>query len=144
MSGVAWMAAPLLLAFGNPSQGYWAFVFPAMICSTIGIDVTYSFTNLVLSSCSPLQWQALAGAVNSTTVNLGMGFALAITQVIQTATEGQDPTLESRLLGHRNCYLFSAASATVGFAIVAASVRVPRACLQSEEDEDEKVGESQC
>jgi len=141
VSGVAWMAAPLLLAFGDTTKGYWPFVFPAMICSTIGIDVTYSFANLVLSSCSPLQWQALAGAVNSTTVNLGMGFALAITQVIQTATEGQDPSLESRLLGHRNCYLFSAASAAVGFAIVAACVRVPRACLQSEEDEDEKVGD---
>jgi MFS family permease len=139
VSGVAWLAAPLLLAFGDPSKGYWPFVFPAMICSTIGIDVTYSFTNLVLSSCSPLQMQALAGAVNSTTVNLGMAFALAITQVIQTVTEGQDPSLEDRLLGHRNCYLFSAASAAVGFAVVAASVRVPRACLQSEEDEDEKV-----
>lgn len=144
VSGVAWLAAPLLLAFGDHSKGYWPFVFPAMICSTIGIDVTYGFTNLVLSSCSPLQMQALAGAVNSTTVNLGMGFALAITQVIQTATEGQDPSLEDRLRGHRNCFLFSAASAAIGFAVVAASVRVPKACLQSEGEENEKVEDLEC
>jgi MFS family permease len=145
VSSMAWLAAPLLMAFSDPSLGYWPFVFPAMLCSSIGIDVTYNFTNLVLSSCSPLKMQALAGAVNSTTVNLGMGFALAITQVIQTATEGQDPSLDDRLVGHRNCFLFSAASASVGLAIVAASVRVPRECLQSEEVEDEKVEEgSEC
>jgi hypothetical protein len=106
--------------------------------------VTYNFTNLVLSSYSPLQMQALAGAVHSTTVHLGMGFALAITQVIQTATEGQNPSLEDRLRGHRNCFLFSAASAAVGFAIVAGCVRVPKECLQSEAEEDEKVEGSQC
>jgi MFS family permease len=144
VSSMAWMAAPLLLAFGDPSRGYWPLVFPAMVCSTIGVDVTYNFTNLVLSSYSPLQMQALAGAVHSTTVHLGMGFALAITQVIQTATEGQNPSLEDRLRGHRNCFLFSAASAAVGFAIVAGCVRVPKECLQSEAEEDEKVEGSQC
>jgi hypothetical protein len=144
VSSTAWLAAPLLMAFGDPSKGYFPFVFPAMICSSIGIDVTYNFTNLVLSSCSPLQMQALAGAVNSTTVNLGMGFALAITQVIQTATEGQNPGLEEKLLGHRNCFLFSAASAAVGFAVVACCVRVPRECLQSEGEGGEKVGNLEC
>jgi hypothetical protein len=73
-----------------------------------------------------------------------MGFALAITQVIQTATEGPNPGFEDRLLGHRNCFLFSAASAAVGFAVVACSVRVPRECLQSEGDEGEKVGDLEC
>ncbi|KAH0238133.1 MFS general substrate transporter, partial [Aureobasidium melanogenum] len=97
ISGVAWVAAPLLLALGSTSMGYWPFVFPAMVCATVGVDITYNIANLVLSSLSPLKWQGLAGAVNSTTVNLGIAFSLAITQVIQTATEGKDPMLPSDL-----------------------------------------------
>ncbi|KAG9724197.1 MFS general substrate transporter, partial [Aureobasidium melanogenum] len=137
ISGVAWVAAPLLLALGSTSMGYWPFVFPAMVCATVGVDITYNIANLVLSSLSPLKWQGLAGAVNSTTVNLGIAFSLAITQVIQTATEGKDPSVDDRLRGHRNCYLFAAASAAVGLAVTAACVRIPRDCVRSKKDDNE-------
>ncbi|KAI4716039.1 MFS general substrate transporter [Aureobasidium sp. EXF-10727] len=140
VSSAAWVAAPLLLALGDTSMGYWPFVFPAMICCTVGIDITYNFTNIVLCSLAPLKQQALAGAVNSTTVNLGIAFSLAITQIVQSLTEGQDPSLDDRLRGHRNCFLFSAASAAVGFAITAACVRVSRDCVRGKKDEDEKSG----
>ncbi|KAH0194278.1 MFS general substrate transporter, partial [Aureobasidium melanogenum] len=137
ISGVAWVAAPLLLALGSTSMGYWPFVFPAMVCATVGVDITYNIANLVLSSLSPLKWQGLAGAVNSTTVNLGIAFSLAITQVIQTATEGKDPSVDDRLRGHRNCYLFAAASAAIGLAVTAACVRIPRDCVRSKKDDNE-------
>ncbi|KAG9843312.1 MFS general substrate transporter, partial [Aureobasidium melanogenum] len=137
VSGVAWVAAPLLLALGSTSMGYWPFVFPAMVCATVGVDITYNIANLVLSSLSPLRWQGLAGAVNSTTVNLGIAFSLAITQVIQTATEGKDPSFDDRLRGHRNCYLFAAASAAIGLAVTAACVRIPRQCVRSKKDDNE-------
>ncbi|CAD0108868.1 unnamed protein product [Aureobasidium uvarum] len=142
ISSAAWVAAPLLLALGNNSMGYWPFVFPAMVCCTVGIDVTYNFTNIVLCSLAPLKQQALAGAVNSTTVNLGIAFSLAITQIVQSMTEGQNPTLDDRLRGHRNCFLFSAASAAVGFAITATCVRVSMKCVQGKKDDDEEKSET--
>ncbi|THX82377.1 MFS general substrate transporter [Aureobasidium pullulans] len=138
ISGIAWVAAPLLLALGDPSMGYWPFVFPAMICTTLGIDMTYTIANVVLSSVSPLQWQGLAGAVNSTTVNLGIAFSLAITQVIQARTEGHEPDLDARLQGHRNCFLFAAASAAVGLAITVVAIRIPREVVRSEKHDDDE------
>ncbi|KAI5194274.1 MFS general substrate transporter [Aureobasidium subglaciale] len=143
VSGVAWVAAPLLLAFGDVSMGYWPFVFPAMACSTLGIDMTYTIANVVLSSVSPLQWQGLAGAVNSTTVNFGIAFSLAITQVIQTRSEGNDPSLEDQIRGHRNCFLFAAASAAIGLAIAVVAIRIPREVVRSEQKDDESHGASQ-
>ncbi|KAI5265329.1 MFS general substrate transporter [Aureobasidium subglaciale] len=143
VSGVAWVAAPLLLAFGDASMGYWPFVFPAMACSTLGIDMTYTIANVVLSSVSPLQWQGLAGAVNSTTVNLGIAFSLAITQVIQTRSEGHDPRLEDQLRGHRNCFLFAAASAAIGLAIAVVAIRIPREVVRSEQKDNESHGASE-
>lgn len=132
LSGAAWVAAPLLLALGDPSVGYWPCVFPAMICATLGIDLTFTIASVVLSSVSPLRWQGLAGAVNSTTVNLGIAFSLAIAQVIQAKSEGLEPNLDARLLGHRNAFVFAAASAAIGLAITAAAVRIPREVLRSE------------
>ena len=122
ISGTAWVTAPLLLCLGDPSQGYWPFVFPSMVCATLGIDVTFTVASVVLSSASPLRWQGLAGATNSTTVNLGIAFALAIAQIIQTGAEDGGTEVTNVLQGHRNAFLFAAASAAVGLGVTVVSV----------------------
>lgn len=142
-SGTAWVTAPLLMAFAKPSAGYWPFVFPAMICITLGIDITYTVVSVVLSSVSPVEWQGLAGAINSTSVNLGIAFSLAIAQVIQARSEGPDPDVNAQLHGHRNAYLFSAASAAVGLAITLVAVRIPHEVVkphqQGEDSPDQET-----
>jgi MFS family permease len=42
ISGISWIIAPLLFAIAPEGAPYWAYVFPAMICATIGIDVTFN------------------------------------------------------------------------------------------------------
>ncbi len=46
VAGVAWIIAPLLFAIAPDGANYWAYVFPSMICATIGIDITYNITNM--------------------------------------------------------------------------------------------------
>jgi MFS family permease len=42
ISGLAWIAAPLLLALCPLPMNYWAFVMPSMLCATAGIDLTFT------------------------------------------------------------------------------------------------------
>jgi len=46
IGGVAWIIAPLLFAIMPQGASYWAYTFPAMICTTIGIDITFNVTNV--------------------------------------------------------------------------------------------------
>lgn len=45
-AGVAWIIAPLLFALAPEGANYWAWVFPSMICATVGIDITFNVTNI--------------------------------------------------------------------------------------------------
>jgi MFS family permease len=56
IAGVAWIVAPLLFAIAPDNANYWAYIFPSMICATIGIDITYnvslkSATCVLRTSC---------------------------------------------------------------------------------------------
>jgi hypothetical protein len=42
IAGISWVIAPLLLAIAPDNANYWAYVFPSMICATIGIDITFN------------------------------------------------------------------------------------------------------
>ncbi len=52
IGGTAFVVAPLLFAIAPEGANYWAFVFPLMICATLGIDITFTVSlDFVLSQC---------------------------------------------------------------------------------------------
>lgn len=63
IAGVAWVIAPLLFAVMPPGASYWAFVFPAMIMATVGIDISFNITNIFITTGLPKRQQGLAGAM---------------------------------------------------------------------------------
>jgi hypothetical protein len=64
----------------NPSTSflYWAYVFPAMLAGTIGVDITYNVTNVYISTAMPRRYQATAGALINSLLYLGIAFWLGI------------------------------------------------------------------
>lgn len=46
ISGVAFIIAPLLFAIMPVGASYWAYTFPAMICTTVAIDIMFNVTNV--------------------------------------------------------------------------------------------------
>lgn len=40
--GIAFVIAPLLFAIAPEGANYWAYIFPSMICGTLGIDITFT------------------------------------------------------------------------------------------------------
>lgn len=63
IAGVAWVIAPLLFAVMPSGASYWAFVFPAMIMATVGIDISFNITNIFITTGLPKRQQGLAGAM---------------------------------------------------------------------------------
>jgi hypothetical protein len=95
ISGVGFLISTLLFALmpaqsdaGEPSQSflYWAYVFPAMLCGTIGVDITYNVTNIFITTSMPARLQATVGALINTVLYLGMAFWLGIGQLAVSTT----------------------------------------------------------
>ncbi|KAI1820715.1 major facilitator superfamily-domain-containing protein [Xylaria intraflava] len=64
----------------NPSTSfiYWAYVFPAMLAGTIGIDIAFNVTNVYITTAMPRRLQATAGALLNSLLYLGIAFWLGI------------------------------------------------------------------
>ncbi|KAK6077625.1 major facilitator superfamily transporter [Seiridium cupressi] len=95
ISGLGYLISVLLFALmppqsesGEPSLShlYWAYVFPAMICGTIGVDILYNVTNVFITTAMPCRLQATAGALINSLLYLGMAFWLGIGELAVSTT----------------------------------------------------------
>lgn len=91
ISGTSYVIAVLLFAILPEDPNYWAYIFPAMICATLGIDVTYNVSNIFITTSMPRARQGLAGAFINSILFLGISFFLGFADlaVTQTADRGQ-------------------------------------------------------
>jgi hypothetical protein len=72
ISGIGWILAPLLFAIIPEDIGYWRYIFPAMICGTLGVDVTYNVTNVFVTTSLPERQQGLAATVANSVLSWGL------------------------------------------------------------------------
>ena len=86
IGGAGWMVTSLLFALAPEGANYWAFVFPAMIGATIGIDVTFNVANIFITTSLSQSRQGLAGALINSLLYLGIAFLLSFADVTQTET----------------------------------------------------------
>ena len=99
ISGVGHILCALLFAIMPEGVGYWPYVFPAMIFSTIGIDITYTVSNIFITTNLPSRHQSLAGAVINSMMFLGISFWLGIADIAvsNTAYKGTRGSYQSAL-----------------------------------------------
>ena len=86
VSGMGWILASLLFALAPTGANYWAFIFPAMIGATVGIDITWNVANVFITTSLVQSQQGLAGALINSLVFLGIAFVLSFADVTQTQT----------------------------------------------------------
>lgn len=89
ISGTAYILSSLLFAILPVSFNYWAYIFPAMICATLGIDITYNVSNIFITTSMPKARQGLAGAFMNSLLFLGIAFFLAFADLAVNETEGR-------------------------------------------------------
>ena len=86
IGGGAWVGNSLLFALAPEGANYWAFIFPAMIFATMGIDIIYNVTNIFITTSLSQSRQGLAGALINSLLYLGIAALLAFADIIQTRT----------------------------------------------------------
>lgn len=82
ISGLGSLASMLLFAVMPDGASYWAFIFPAMIGATIGVDITYNVSSVFITTNIPQHHQGVAGALINSLVFLGISFFLGIADLI--------------------------------------------------------------
>lgn len=86
IAGSAWTIAPLLFAIAPSGANYWAYIFPSMLCATIGIDITFNVCNIYITTSTPFNQQGFAGAVIAFLLHFGGTICLAMAGVVKQKT----------------------------------------------------------
>lgn len=138
VSGISWIVAPLLFAIAPKNALYWAYVFPSMICATVGIDITFNVANIFITTSLPRKQQGLAGAVIMLLMHLGIAVMLGFADIVNTCTVAR--------LGMRRSYhavfWFEVACASSALVILVLFVKIKKAESELTVDERAELEES--
>ncbi len=130
VAGLGWILAHLLFAVAPEGARYWAFTFPAMICATIGIDITFNITNIFITTALPKKRQGLAGGLINSLLHLGISVFLGFADITATRTAH---LLQRR--SYKAVFYFALACAVVALIILVVFVRIDRAKSDMTADE---------
>lgn len=140
LSGIAWIIAPLLFALAPEGASYWAYIFPAMICATIAIDVTFNVSNIFISTSFPLKRQGLAGALSTSILELGVALFLGFGDLVVTETADQ-----GLMRSYKNVFWFEVAIASAALVLLVGFVKIDKAksdmTLEEREAQEAESGE---
>lgn len=132
LSGLGYVISMLLFAIIPDNPNYWAYVFPAMICATLGVDVAFNVSNVFITTQTPSRRQGLAGALINSTLFLGISFFLGLADIAaaQTSHLGLKQS-------YKVAFMFGTGCAGVALLLLVFFVRIDRA--KSDLTYDEKA-----
>jgi len=135
IAGTSWIIAPLLFAIAPEGANYWAYIFPSMICATVGIDITFNVANIFITTSLPRKQQGLAGAVIMLLLHLGIAVCLGFADIVNTYTIAR--------LGARKSYhavfWFEVACAATALTILVLFVKIKKAESELTIEEREEI-----
>lgn len=133
-SATCWVMSVLLFAILPDNPNYWAYIFPAMICATTGIDIIYNVTNIFITTSMPKARQGLAGALINSILFLGISFFLGLADlaVTQTAHLGQKES-------YQVAFWFATGCSGFALIIMVLGVRIPKATSGLTADEQAEL-----
>ncbi|KAK5121039.1 hypothetical protein LTR85_005823 [Meristemomyces frigidus] len=140
ITGIAIIIDSLLWALIPLHASYWAWVFPAMICATIAIDLIFNVANIFFSTALPARQQGLAGALSNVILQLSIALLLGFADIVATATADR-----GQRQSYKNAFWFSLACGAAALVIFTTFVRIDSAKsdLTADEKEAQKAFEAQ-
>lgn len=134
ISCLGYVGSGVLFAVVPIGGNYWAYVFPAMICGTVAIDISFNLANIFITTSMPKARQGLAGALIYCTMHMGIAVMLGFADIVQTGTAH---------LGRRESYKavfwFQTGLAITGLLIVLGLVRIKQAGSELTADEKQEL-----
>ncbi|KAL3465259.1 major facilitator superfamily domain-containing protein [Aspergillus heterothallicus] len=135
ISCLGYIGSGLFFAVAPEGANYWAFVFPAMICGTIGIDISFNLANIFITTNMPKSKQGLAGALINCTLHMGIAVMLGFADIVHIETMEYAGMRGS----YKAVFWFEVGLAAVGLVVVALFVRVKEARSELTVDEREAL-----
>ncbi|KAI5201246.1 putative MFS multidrug transporter [Aureobasidium subglaciale] len=131
ISGFGAVGSQLLLAL-IPSQGanYWAWIFPAMVLGTVGLDLSVILMTVFVTSAVPAKQQGLAGGVINSVLQLGVAFTLGLADIIQSKTVENDELGKS----YKHTFWLGVGLGAASLLIMAIWGKVPKASTDEKEE----------
>lgn len=123
LSCLGYLASGLLFALLPFGGNYWAFVFPAMIGCTVGIDISFNVTNIFITTSLSKERQGLAGALINSTLHFGIAIMLAFADIIQVHAQKHISLRES----YQSAFWFQVGLSAFAMLLVVIFVRVESA-----------------
>jgi MFS family permease len=133
LSGCGALGASLLLALVPVGGSYWAYILPAMILGTTGIDIAYNMTNIFLTTQLPSSQQGLAGGLINSVLQLGITVLLGFSDIVQSETFPSQGLRRS----YKNTFWFATAAGATALLMNTFLVHIPKA--SSDYTADEKI-----
>lgn len=87
ISGIGNVVSVLLFAIIPKGGSYWAYILPAMIGGTIGVDITYTVTSVFITTNIPTKYQGAAGALINSLLFLPISIFLGLADVVAASYE---------------------------------------------------------
>ena len=122
IAGLVWIIPSVLFAVAPEGANYWAYIFPSMVCATIGIDITFNVANIFITANLSSKRQGLAGALINSLLYLGIAFLLAFADFTQTKT-----AYLGLKRSYQSVFWYQLACAAVALVIMAGFVRLRKA-----------------
>ena len=135
LSGLGYIGSMLLLALVPVGGNYWAYILPAMLCATIGIDITFNIATIFITTSLPSERQGLGGGLINSVLQLGVAFCLGFADIIQTETVKQVGLGRS----YKNTFWFGVAGGAVALLLMVFFVRIPKASSDLTADEKREL-----
>ncbi|THY24321.1 putative MFS multidrug transporter [Aureobasidium pullulans] len=136
ISGLGAVGSQLLLALIPLSGGnYWAWIFPAMVLSTIGIDLSTILMTVFVTSSLPAAQQGLAGGVINSILQLGVAFTLGLADIIQSEAVESGGLVKS----YKDTFWLGVGAGTASLMIMTIWGKVPKASSDLTADEKEEL-----
>ena len=133
LGGCAMIVASMLFALAPSNASFWAWVFPAMLCTSLSIDLTFNVANVFFTTSLPAEQQGLAGALATMLIQLSISLLLGAADAVATYTADQGKTDS-----YRNVFWLNFACSAAALAVFALFVRIGRADASAEtRDRDE-------
>ncbi|KAK6395370.1 hypothetical protein LTR65_000840 [Meristemomyces frigidus] len=139
ITGLAIIVDSLLWALVPVGGNYWAWIFPAMICATISIDLIFNVANIFLSTALPARQQGLAGALSNVILQLSIALLLGFADIVVTATADR-----GERQSYKNAFWFELACGGAALVVFMGFVRIDSAKsdLTADEKEAQKASEA--
>ncbi|KAF9739115.1 hypothetical protein PMIN02_001273 [Paraphaeosphaeria minitans] len=134
VSGLSFVISVMLFAILPNNPNYWRYIFPAMICATLGIDITYNVSNIFITTSLPKARQGLAGAFINSILFVGISFFLGLADLAVTMTADR-----GKKESYKVAFQMSIALAGTALLIMFVGVKIGKAKSELTIDEKEEL-----